>query len=137
MIVASGFASSLLMILIAILLVIVVIAGVRYWRIFQVKKYTKFLSEDQFQAGIRQAQVIDLREAQSFETGHILGARNIPYASLKISYQQLRPDLPVYLYDQTKVLSVQAAKFLHKQGFQKLAILNEGYQKWDGKVKKG
>ncbi|USS85272.1 rhodanese-like domain-containing protein [Fructilactobacillus myrtifloralis] len=125
------------MVLIALLLVIAIIAGLRYWRIWQVKKYTQFLSEAEFQRGIRTAQVVDLREAQSFTNGHILGARNIPYASLKLTYQDLRPDLPVYLYDQTKVLSVQAAKFLHQKGFQKLALLDEGYQKWDGKVKKG
>ncbi|USS87569.1 rhodanese-like domain-containing protein [Fructilactobacillus hinvesii] len=137
MLIASGFATTLLMFLLALLAAIAVVAAFRYWRIFRVKKYTQFLSESQFQAGIRKAQVIDLREDQSFENGHILGARNIPYASLKMMYQQLRPDLPVYLYDQTKVLSVQAAKFLHQQGFRELAILNEGYQKWDGKVKKG
>ncbi|CAM2764422.1 rhodanese-like domain-containing protein [Fructilactobacillus fructivorans] len=105
--------------------------------ILMAKRYCKFLNEDEFQKGIRKSQVIDLRESKAFNDGHILGARNMPYSTFRSFYQELRPDLPVYLYDQNKTLSMKAAKLLHKKGFKDISILDEGYQRWDGKIKKG
>ena len=136
----SGFASflnSITMFLVAIVVIIALWSAVHYFNVFRTKRYAKFLSEDEFRQGIRKAQVIDLREANAFSNGHIMGARNIPYSTFKNFYTDLRPDLPVFLYDQTKTLSMRAAKFLNKKGFKNISILDEDYQKWDGKVKKG
>lgn len=43
------------------------------------KKIMKGLTEEEFKAGYRKAQLIDVREPNEFEGGHILGARNIPF----------------------------------------------------------
>ncbi|EKK20708.1 Rhodanese-like protein [Fructilactobacillus florum 8D] len=136
MIIAAGFLSSLTTTLVVIVIIMAGWSGYRYLQKFLLQRYVNFLSEADFQKGIRTAQVIDLRESKSFAAGHILGARNIPYASFRTVYHELRPDLPVFLYDQTKTLSIRAAKLLHKQGYQQISILNEGYQRWDGKIKK-
>jgi rhodanese-related sulfurtransferase len=104
-----------------------------YWRR---GKISTQLSEEEFRAGMRKAQVIDLREKRDFDAGHILGARNLPYTQLKSRTQELRSDLPVYLYDQGRTLSGRAAMLLSKNGFEKLYILKPGFQGWTGKTKK-
>lgn len=100
------------------------------------KQVSTMLEEDDFQAGMRKAQVIDLREKKEFDAGHILGARNIPFNQLKVRMAELRTDMPVYLYDQTHSLSTRAVVTLHKNGFKELYILKPGYARWEGKTKK-
>ena len=100
------------------------------------KHYATVLDEDAFREGMRQAQVIDLRQKDAFDKGHILGARSLPYIYLKQQYGELRPDLPVYLYDDGMQLSTQAVTFLAKKGYHKLYILKGGYAEWHGKTKK-
>ncbi|OFA10653.1 thiosulfate sulfurtransferase GlpE [Lentilactobacillus sunkii] len=121
-----------------VILVLILIAWGCY-TIFQnmrVKQAAKYLKNDEFQQGMRKAQVIDLREQKNFKDGHILGARSMPYSTIKNFYTQLRPDLPVYMYDQGKTISKRAALFLSKQGYKDLYILKSGYQGWNGKEKK-
>ena len=100
------------------------------------KHYATVLDEDAFREGMRKAQVSDLRQKDAFDKGHILGARSLPYIYLKQQYGELRPDLPVYLYDDGMQLSTQAVTFLAKKGYHKLYILKGGYAEWHGKTKK-
>ena len=65
------------------------------------RKILKTLTEEQFREGYRKAQLIDVREPNEFENGHILGARNIPMSQMKMRLQEIRPDKPVYLYCQS------------------------------------
>lgn len=103
---------------------------------YRMHHYATVLKEDEFQKGMRKAQVIDVRSTNDFKKGHILGARSMPYAFLRQQYGDIRPDLPVYLYDASTSVSAQAAKFLSKKGFKKLYILDGGYLNWQGKTKK-
>jgi len=100
------------------------------------KRSAKVLTEEQFKEGMRKAQVIDVREKDSFEAGHILGARNMPYTTLKTTINSLRKDQPIYLYDQKKAMSIRAANLLRKNGFKELYLLKGGYEGWTGKIKK-
>lgn len=45
------------------------------------QRIMKTLTEEEFIKGYRKAQLIDVREPNEFEGGHILGARNIPFPS--------------------------------------------------------
>ena len=121
-----------------IILIIMILAWVSYTVVqnMRVKKVATYLTNDKFQSGMRKAQVIDLREQKSFKDGHILGARNLPYSTIRNFYHQIRPDLPVYLYDQGKTISKRAALYLSKKGYHELYILKTGYQNWNGKEKK-
>lgn len=108
------------------------------WSIFKSIKIGKFLNtltEDEFREGYRKAQLIDVREPQEFENGHILGARNIPMTQLKQRLIEIRPDKPVYLYCQGSARSQRAAQTLHKQGYKKLYQLKGGFKNWSGKIK--
>lgn len=99
------------------------------------RKIVKTLTEEDFRAGYRKSQLIDVREPNEFEAGHILGARNIPLSQLKMRLKEIRPDKPVYLYCQSGARSGRAAQLLYKKGYKDLAHLQGGFKKWSGKIK--
>lgn len=118
-------------------LLIIILAVVIYsvFTFFYQKKIVKTLNEEEFRAGYRKAQLIDVREPNEFEAGHILGARNIPWSQLRMRSKEIRSDLPVYLYCQSGIRSARAAQFLHRKGYKDLSQLEGGFKKWTGKVK--
>ncbi|WP_125683348.1 rhodanese-like domain-containing protein [Levilactobacillus yonginensis] len=121
------------------IVLLVLIVGWAAWQgvtIMRRNRVATVIDEETFQAGMRKAQVVDLREKKDFDAGHILGARNIPYSTFKTYHHQLRADLPVYLYDSGKALSTRAALVLSKEDFQDISILKTGYTRWQGKTKK-
>ncbi|WP_147533937.1 rhodanese-like domain-containing protein [Bacillus marasmi] len=99
------------------------------------RKIVKALTEEDFRAGYRKAQLIDVREPNEFDAGHILGARNIPLSQLKMRLKEIRPDKPVYLYCQSGTRSGRAAQLLYKKGYKDLSHLQGGFKKWSGKIK--
>lgn len=109
----------------------------RLYRFFEGRRASKALKSDEFRQDMRKVQVIDIREAPEFEAGHILGARNIAYTQFKDRYREIRKDQPVYLYDQRNVLTGRAAARLKKAGYTNIYTLKGGYDKWNGKIKKG
>ncbi|GAY72881.1 rhodanese-like domain-containing protein [Lentilactobacillus kosonis] len=121
-----------------IVLVVLLLAWFGYYTFqnYRVRQVATYLSNEEFRKGMRRAQVIDLRERNNFKNGHILGARSLPYSTIRSFYSQLRPDLPVYMYDQGRTVSKRAAMLLSKKGYKNLYILKTGYQNWDGKEKK-
>ncbi|WP_417630011.1 rhodanese-like domain-containing protein [Enterococcus faecalis] len=128
---------SILWVINGILLVIVLamVFNELYLKIM-VKRSAKMLTEEEFKETMRKAQVIDVREKDTFDAGHILGARDMPYSMLKTTIGSLRKDQPVYLYDQKKALSIRATNLLRKNGYTDIYILKGGYDGWTGKVKK-
>ena len=111
------------------------IVGFSLYNFFRQKKILTTLSEEEFTAGYRKAQLIDVREPQEFENGHILGARNIPVTQMKQRLVEIRPDKEVYLYCQGSTRSNRAAELLHKKGYHHLYQLKGGFKKWNGKIK--
>ena len=101
----------------------------------RLRKAVTNLTQDQFIEGYRKAQLIDVRETKDFDAGHILGARNIPYSQFRQRSKEIRPDKPVYLYDQNGGKSARAALFLKKKGYEQLFHLSGGFRQWSGKVK--
>lgn len=118
------------------ILIIILIAFIGYYLFvyFRQKKYLTFLTQDEFIEGYRKAQLIDVREPNEFEKGHIRGARNIPLTQLKQSLAAIRPDRPVYLYCQNTSRSTRAAHILYKNDYEDINVLRGGFKKWTGKV---
>ncbi|UFT97751.1 rhodanese-like domain-containing protein [Radiobacillus kanasensis] len=106
------------------------------YRFFRQRKIIKTLTEEEFISGYRKAQLIDVREPKEFDAGHILGARNIPMSQLSQRMPEVRKDQPVYLYCQSGARSARAAFMLHKKGYRDLYQLQNGFKKWNGKIKK-
>jgi rhodanese-related sulfurtransferase len=102
---------------------------------FYLRKILKTLTEEEFRAGYRKAQLIDVREQNEFENGHILGARNIPLSQLKMRLKEIRPDKPVYLYCQNGMRTGRAAQMLKRKGYSDLNQLKGGFKAWSGKIK--
>ena len=119
-----------------LILLLVVWGGWQLVTVIRRNQVATVIDEPTFQAGLRKAQVVDLREKKDFDAGHILGARIIPYSTFKDYHTELRSDLPVYLYDQGKALSTRAALMLGKEGYTQIFILKTGYARWQGKTKK-
>jgi rhodanese-related sulfurtransferase len=100
------------------------------------RKIVKALTEEEFRAGYRKAQLIDVREPDEFASGHILGARNIPLSQLRMRMKELRKDQPIYLYCQNGLRSGRAAQLLYRKGYRDLYHLKGGFKHWTGKIKK-
>jgi len=117
--------------------IIIIAAVVAYTLIsyYRQKKIMKSLTEEEFKAGYRKAQLIDVREPNEFANGHILGARNIPLSQLKMRLKEIRTDKPVYLYCQNGARTGRAAQILYKYGCRDLYQLKGGYKNWTGKIK--
>lgn len=118
-----------------LIVALVVLIGVGVFRYYRQSTYLKVLTEEQFIEGYRKAQLIDVREPQEFDKGHILGARNIPVTQMKQRLVEMRPDKPVYLYCQGTSRAARAAQLLHKNGYEDLYTLKGGFKKWTGKIK--
>ncbi|PWZ42993.1 rhodanese [Staphylococcus pseudintermedius] len=120
------------------LIVLIVLALVIIWMVTNFiinKRSVTELNQEEFQEGIRKAQVIDLREKADYDYGHIIGARNIPMTMFRQRYQGLRKDQPIYLVDANGIASYRAARTLKKKGYTNLYMLKGGYKKWTGKIK--
>jgi rhodanese-related sulfurtransferase len=102
---------------------------------FYQKKLIKNLNEEEFRAGYRKAQLIDIREPDEYKAGHILGARNIPLSQLRMRYKEIRADQPVYFYCQNGLRTGRAAQLLKKKGYKELYQLQGGFKMWTGKIK--
>lgn len=120
-----------------ILWVILILWGI--WELIQYfrrKKAATALESEEFKKDIRKAQLIDVRDRDEYDVGHILGARSIPYFELKQRYVELRKDQPVYLYEDREYSAFRAAIELKKYGFEDLFVLKGGYEDWDGRIKR-
>ncbi len=120
-----------------IVLVVILLAFLINWAWVKIltKKIGGKLSNDEFEKTMRKAQIIDLRSKEAFHKKHILGARSLPYTMFKYQYQEIRPDLPVYLYSDAQTMTLRAARFLKKKGYQKICWLADGFDQWQGKTK--
>lgn len=118
--------------IIAILAAIIVYLVVT--KLYQ-KRFLTALDEEEFRKGYRKAQLIDVREPNEYDAGHILGARNIPLSQLKMRQSEIRKDKPVYLYCQNGLRSARCASTLKRKGYEDLNQLKGGFKKWSGKVK--
>ncbi|BAL62531.1 rhodanese-like domain-containing protein [Melissococcus plutonius] len=121
---------------IIIFVIVIVWGGIELYIHLMARRSAKALSEEDFKAEMKKAQLIDLREKDIFNAGHILGARNLPYSMLNTTMGSLRKDKPIYLYDQKKALSMRAANKLRKNGYTNIFYLKDGYENWQGKIKK-
>jgi rhodanese-related sulfurtransferase len=120
-------------------LIVVVLFAVFSYNIYsrlRAKHFAEFIDENDFEKGRHAGQMIDLRESKDFDAGHILGARNMPYSTIKMFYKNIRKDMPIYLYDQGTSFSIKTAILLGKKDYRNIYILKSGYRNWNGKTKK-
>jgi rhodanese-related sulfurtransferase len=78
------------------------------------------------------ALVVDVREANEFATGHVLGAKNIPAARMETAGNELmkKKDRPVIVYCDGGERAGKAMSALKKVGFTRVANLSGGIKAW-------
>ena len=64
-----------------------------------------------------QLSLVDVREAEEFETLHLEGAQNLPLSQLADIYDQLDKDLLHYVICKSGMRSARACQFLAEQGY--------------------
>jgi adenylyltransferase/sulfurtransferase len=76
--------------------------------------------------------VIDIREREEFEQGHVPGALFIPrgFLELRIEQHAYDPDTPIVLYCAGGVRSALAARNLHEMGYTHVESLIGGFGGW-------
>ncbi|MDF2699325.1 MAG: hypothetical protein K0Q49_881 [Haloplasmataceae bacterium] len=102
---------------------------------FQAKKSSVKMDAENFKQNMRKAQLIDVRNKNEYDAGHINGARNISISMLTREYAKLRKDQPIYLYCDSGKRSSRASVFLRSRGFINIIELKEGLKGWDGPLK--
>ncbi len=78
--------------------------------------------------------ILDVRGADEFAQGHILGALNIPHDQLENRLAELEPHRgdKILLYCRTGQRAAVAAALLRKSGFEAVFKLNGGLLAWQG-----
>ena len=78
------------------------------------------------------ALVIDVREANEYGTGHVLGAKNIPAARMETAGAEVmkKKDRPVIVYCDGGERAGKAMSALKKLGFTRVANLSGGIKAW-------
>ncbi|WP_224773418.1 rhodanese-like domain-containing protein [Metabacillus idriensis] len=118
-----------------LLILLGALAAYTIFSYFYQRKIMKTLTEEEFRAGYRKAQLIDVREPNEFDGGHILGARNIPLSQMRQRHKEIRKDQPVFIYCQNTVRSGRTAQMLKRKGYNDISTLKGGFKGWGGKIK--
>ena len=82
-------------------------------------------------------QLIDVRQPDEFEAGHIPGARSIPLATLRGRLHEIDPNWPVFVYCHVGARSVAAVAILLAAGFRHAVHVAGGLAAWQGHVVEG
>ncbi len=78
----------------------------------------------------RDAVVLDVREPEEYDHGHIPGAINIPQADLASQLDAVPRDRPLILICQAGIRSFRAAQFLVQQGIDQVVSVKGGTAAW-------
>lgn len=80
-----------------------------------------------------QLPIIDVREIDEFEAGHIPNAKNVPLSTLAENFETLDKDQAYYVICQAGGRSARACDFLSKQGYDVTNVLG-GTSAWPGEM---
>ena len=75
--------------------------------------------------------LIDVREADEFASGHLPGAINLPLSDFLERYEELDKDKPYYIICRSGARSAQACAFLNGEGYDVINVAG-GTSAWLG-----
>ncbi|NLG81488.1 MAG: rhodanese-like domain-containing protein [Bacilli bacterium] len=96
----------------------------------QVRKASIKLDAEKFRTNMRKGQIVDVRSRKEYQSGHIIGARNISLDMIVRNQHTLRKDHPIFLYCATGRRSRRAAIFLFTRGYTEIYELKGGLKNW-------
>jgi rhodanese-related sulfurtransferase len=76
--------------------------------------------------------LLDVRERDAFDAGHLPGARHVPRGQLELRVDQVLPDptVRVLAYCQFGKISTLAAATLRTMGYSRAVALDGGMESW-------
>jgi rhodanese-related sulfurtransferase len=74
--------------------------------------------------------ILDVRDRNDFNNGHITGAMNMSLNELVERAQSIHPERDIYVYGGSDTETTQAATALRDAGFESVAELQGGLQAW-------
>ena len=74
--------------------------------------------------------IVDLRDSEQFQNGHITGSINIPFLNLSNRTNEIPQDKSVILVCEMGNVSPNAGELLKKEGIKELLILKGGINEW-------
>lgn len=76
--------------------------------------------------------LLDVREQEAFDAGHLPGARNVPRGQLELRIDRVLPDpmVRVLVYCQLGKISTLATATLRQMGFPRAVALDGGFEAW-------
>lgn len=77
-------------------------------------------------------QIVDIRDGNSFNNGHIDGAFNLNNDNLAQFIRQADMDRPLVVVCYHGISSQNAAQYLSEQGFDEVYSLDGGFSAWNG-----
>jgi hydroxyacylglutathione hydrolase len=77
-----------------------------------------------------EAVVVDVREVEEYNHGHVPGALSLPQAELASRLDELPRDRPIYAICQGGFRSLRAAQFLKQVGFERVVSVGGGTEAW-------
>lgn len=81
--------------------------------------------------------LIDVREPDEYESGHIAGALSIPLRALPDRLSEVPKDRPVVVYCRSGHRSGMAQAFLEQQGYTNITSMTGGVLSWHAGLLKG
>lgn len=78
-------------------------------------------------------QLIDVREVDEYNAGHVSGAQNLPLSTLPENYGKLDKQIPYHIICQKGGRSARACEFLEAKGYQ-VTNVEGGVEAFPGKL---
>lgn len=102
---------------------------------FKGLKTSKIIQAEEVQVYLKQSnvQLIDVRTASEFESGHIKGFENIPLNKLEQESSKIRKDIPVIIHCQSGVRSAMAYSILERLGYSNILNYSGSINEWKTK----
>jgi glyoxylase-like metal-dependent hydrolase (beta-lactamase superfamily II)/rhodanese-related sulfurtransferase len=100
------------------------------WVMLTSSREVREVSLDELRARPSDATVVDVREPEEFENGHVPGAVNLPQADLATRLSEVPRDRPVFVICQGGFRSLRAAQFLSQCGISDVASVKGGTEAW-------
>ena len=74
--------------------------------------------------------IIDVRDQEAFDTGHIIGAIRLAVSELDVFCNQTEKNKPVMVYCYHGISSQSVAQFMVDQGMENVYSLTGGFEVW-------
>jgi rhodanese-related sulfurtransferase len=100
------------------------------WAMLTASPVIPEIDVDTLESRSAETMVVDVREPEEYEQGHVPGAIHLPRAEMASRLDELPHDRPLALICRSGVRSLRAAQFLRQVGFEQVMSVQGGTLAW-------